>query len=547
MTAGRYDVIVVGGGHNGLVAAAFFAKAGARTILLERRSKAGGAADTSAPWPDHPDFHVTTYSYVASLLPPSIVRALELTRFGYQVTPIGPHYQAYADGRSLSLYRGDPRRSAESIARFSKKDAEAMPAWNAWLDGVAAVLGPLLMTVPPALGSKRPRDLLDLLRAAWRARGLDARGVGDATRLFTMSIRDLLDDWFESEQVKGMITGSGVIGAWAGPSWPGTAYVMLHHSIGDAGDGKIGSWGAPRGGMGGLSDSIRRSAEAFGAQVRVGAQVAHILVRDRRAHGVVLQSGEELHAPIVVSTIHPSVAFLELVDRTDLPADFARDIERWKSRSGTVKVNLAVSELPSFAADPGTQVQEHHTGFIELGPSPDYVQRAFDDAVAGRAAKQPFVDGFIPTVFDPSLMPAGVHNVSLFTQWVPHQWSAKPHRAELEAYADRIVAAFDELAPNFARSVIARQVLGPYDIDHELGMVGGNIFHGELSVEQLFHMRPAPGYADYRTPIRGLYHGSSATHAGGGVTGIPGWQAYRQAMKDTRRARRRRSRAQSAT
>jgi phytoene dehydrogenase-like protein len=308
---------------------------------------------------------------------------------------------------------------------------------------------------------------------------------------------------------------------------------MLHHSIGDVGDGHLGSWGYQEGGMGGVSDACRRAAESFGAEIRTDAKVARILVRDGRAVGVVLANGEELRAPTIVTTVHPKIAFLDLIDRSELPADFVADIEHWRTRSGVVKINLAMSELPDFIADPGKNLQDHHTGSVELCFSPDYAEQAFQDAHMKRvAADRPFVDGVIPTTLDKTLMPEGVHNFSMFTQWVPDDWVKEPHRDELELYADRIIDLYTELAPNFKSAVIARQVIGPYEMEQELGLIGGNIFHGELSVDQLFHMRPAPGYADYRTPIRGLYHGSSATHAGGGVCGIPGWQAFRQAKKD---------------
>jgi phytoene dehydrogenase-like protein len=285
--------------------------------------------------------------------------------------------------------------------------------------------------------------------------------------------------------------------------------------------------------MGGVSEACRRAAESFGAEIRTNAKVGKILVRGGRAVGVALENGEELRAPVVVTTIHPKIAFLRLIDETELPAEFVRDISNWKTRSGVVKINFAISELPDFIADPGKNLQDHHTGSVELCFSPEYAETAFQDAhFLRKASERPFVDGVIPTTMDPTLMPEGVHNFSMFTQWVPDDWVNEPHREELEAYADRIVDLYTELAPNFKSSVIARQVIGPYDMEQELGLIGGNIFHGELSVDQLFHMRPAPGYADYRTPIRGLYHGSSATHAGGGVCGIPGWQAFRQAKKD---------------
>ncbi len=535
-----YDAIVIGGGHNGLVAGAYLARAGRRTVVLEARPKTGGAADTSAPWPDHPDIRVTTYSYVMSLMPSAIIHDLQLERHGYKVFPMGPYYQAWPDGRSLKLYADNARTNHDAIARFSAADARAMPRWDAWLARLAKVMGPLLMSVPPRLGSTRPRDLRDQAQLAWRLRGLDPGAVGDLTRLFTMSITDLLDDWFESEEVKASLAVNGVIGTWAGPDEPGTAYVMAHHSIGDVGDGHLGSWGFPEGGMGAVSDACRRAAEAFGAEVRTDARVTTVLTRNGAAVGVVLDGGEELQAPVVVSCIHPKTMFEQLVPAHELPDGFRRAIATWKSRSGVVKINLALAELPDFTADPGRQVQDHHTGSVELCFSPAYAERAFQDAREGRPAARPFVDGVIPTVFDRTLAPEGVHVFSMFTQWVPHTWSQQPHREELEAYADRIIDLYTELAPNLKGAIIARQVIGPHDMEQELGLIGGNIFHGELSLDQLFHMRPAPGYADFRTPLRGLYHASSATHGGGGVCGIPAALAVRQIERDQRRERWRR-------
>ncbi|HZD18286.1 MAG TPA: NAD(P)/FAD-dependent oxidoreductase [Actinomycetota bacterium] len=531
--ANVYDAIIIGGGHNGLTAGAYFARAGARTVVLEARGKTGGAADTSHPFPDHPEIGVTTYSYVMSLMPPTIIRELDLKRHGYDVTPFGPYYQAFPDGRSIKVYADDAAKSYESISRFSKKDAETLPRWEEWLAKVADILGPLLLHVPPKVGSMALGDVLETVKTAWKARKLGVRGVGDVTKLFSMSVTDLLDEWFESDAIKGMLAVNGVIGTWAGPDEPGTAYVMLHHSIGDVGDGHLGSWGFQQGGMGAVADSIRRSAESFGCEIRTDAKVGKILTRGGRFVGVALEGGEELRAPVGVTTIHPKIAFLDLLERPELPADFVWDIERWKTRSGVVKINVALSELPDFIADPGKELQDHHTGSVELCFSPRYAEEAYQDAHMGRkGAERPFVDGVIPTTLDRQLAPEGVHIFSMFSQWVPDDWVQEPHREELEAYADRVIDIYTELAPNFKGAVIDRQVIGPYDMEQELGLIGGNIFHGELSVDQLFHMRPAPGFADYRTPVRGLYHGSCATHAGGGVNGIPGWQAFRQAKKD---------------
>jgi phytoene dehydrogenase-like protein len=537
-TPGTYDAIVVGGGHNGLVSAAYLARAGLRTVVLERRTTTGGAATTEQPWPDLPGVSVTRLSYVMSLMPPTILRDLRLEQHGYRVHPMGPYYQAFPEGGSLTIHEDDPARTRAEIARWSSKDARAWEEWNDWLEGLSRVLAPLLLTVPPTVGSHAPSDVAALARLVWRHRGVDARTVADVTRLMTMSIADLLDDWFESPQVKGALAVNGVIGTWAGPYEPGTAYVMAHHSIGDVGDGQLGSWGYPEGGMGAVAVAIRRSAEAFGAEVRTEAPVQTLLVRDGRVEGAVLAGGEELRAPVVVTSLHPQTAFLRHVGAHHLPDDFVRDIERWRSRSGVVKINLAIDRLPSFTADPSDGQAEHHTGSVEMAPTMEFVERAFLDAREGRPALAPFSDGVIPTTLDHTLNPDGPHIFSLFTQWVPSDWNQEPHTDELAAYCDRMIDLYDEVAPGFRDSVIARDIVGPHEMETEYGLIGGNIFHGELSVEQLFNLRPAPGYADYRTPVAGLYNASSATHAGGGVCGIPGMQAAKAALADARSARR---------
>lgn len=531
-----YDAIVIGGGHNGLVAAAYLARSGRRTVVLEARPVVGGAAVTEQPF--GPDYKITSLSYVVSLLPPSLVRELDLARHGYHVYPQGPYFAPYADGRYLSLPT-DPLRRREQIAKFSVADVDGMARWEAWIGGLAELLGPLLSEIPPRLGSKRPGDLLDSAQLAWRLRGLGTRQVADATRLFTASMADLLADYFTSPQLRGALAVSGVIGTWAGPRSPGTAYVMAHHHIGDLGDGQVGAWGFPRGGMGGVTSAIAAAARSFGAEIRTDAPVTRICTSHGTTTGVALSGGEEISAPVVVTTVHPQLAFLRLLDRAELPADFVSDIERWKTRSGTVKVNLAVDRLPDFAARPGFDA-EVHGGTIVLAESLDELENAFQDAVAGRPSARPFADIAIPTVFDPTLAPPGRHVVSMFTQWVPHEWSAEPHTADLDGHADRVVARLEAVAPGFTSSVLHRQVIGPYQMEHEYGLVGGNIFHGELSACQIFHTRPAAGYSDLRTPIRGLYQAGSATHGGGGVTGIPGRNVVRQIEADRRRAARRR-------
>src|SRR3954451_21010407 len=440
---GTYDAIVVGGGHNGLVSAAYLARSGARTVVLEARHKTGGAATTEAPWPDAPDHKVTRLSYVMSLFPPSVARELELEKHGYKVYPMGPYYQAFPEGGSIKIFADDAKRNHDEISKWSKKDADAMVKWDAWMAGLADVLGPLLLTVPPKIGSKKPADLLDTLRLAWRQRGLNVRTIGDVTRLMAMSVSDLLDDWFESSQVKGAMAVNGVIGTWAGPCEPGTAYVMAHHSIGDIGDGHLGNWGFPEGGMGAVADAIASAARGFGAEIRVDARVSRLLVRTGRVEGAVLESGEEIRAPIVVTSLHPRTAFLDHVGAAHLPDTFVRDIEGWKTRSGVVKINLALAELPDFTADPGTNLQEHHTGSVEMAPTMPYIERAFQDAREGRPAVRPFSDGVIPTAFDKTLVPDGYHMMSLFTQWVPSDWNEEPHTEELQAYADRMIDCYN--------------------------------------------------------------------------------------------------------
>jgi phytoene dehydrogenase-like protein len=528
--ANRYDVIVVGGGHNGLVSAGLLAKKGRQVCVLERRHKVGGAAVTEQPW--GPQYKMTALSYVVSLMPPTVLRELELERFGYKVYPQHGYFVPHSDGRYLQMCEDKARRRAQ-IEKFSKKDADAMDRWDAWMGGMAQILGPVLTQIPPHIGSRSLGDIFGQLGLAWKFRALTPSQLADVTRLMTMSVSDLLDEYFESSAMKGVLSVSGIIGTWAGPRSPGTAYVMAHHKMGDVGDGQIGAWGFPEGGMGGVTDAMRQAALAFGANIRLNATVERILVHGGRVTGVVLEGGEEIYADTVITTTHPKIAFLKHIERKDLPSDFVAAIERLKSRSGTVKVNVAVDRLPDFLCKPGFD-PEVHGGTIVLAQSLDDIEFAFQDAVAGRAARIPFADICIPSVFDKTLAPAGQHVISMFTQWVPHTWADEPNASELHAYAERVLDRVEELAPGFKSSILHRQVIGPHEMQSEYGLVGGNIFHGELSVNQLFHMRPAPGYADFTTPIKGLYQASSATHGGGGVTGIPALQVVKQILAGRR-------------
>ncbi len=530
-----YDVVVVGGGHNGLVAAGYLATAGRRVLVCERREIVGGAAVSEHPF--GPDYTVTSLSYVVSLLPPAMVRDLRLTKHGYHLYPQGPYFAPRRDGGYLAL-PDDPVQRRAQIAKFSVRDAEAYERWDAWLAGLGRLVGPLLREIPPKLGSKQPVDLVHQARLAAKLRRVDVRAAFDLTRLFTASVADLVEDRFESDVMRGVLSVSGVIGMWAGPRSAGTAYVNLHHHIGGV-DGRTGAWGFPRGGMGGVTTAMASAAKAFGAEIRTNAPVARIDVHNGRVRGVTLESGEEIAADTVIATAHPQISFLRLVDREQLPDDFVADIEAWRSRSGTVKVNLAVDRLPRFGSHPDVD-PSIHGGTIVLSESLDDVENAFQEAVSGKAATLPFADVCIPSVFDDTLAPPGRHVVSMFTQWVPHGWSAEPRQKELEEYADRVVARMEAVAPGFTDSVIDRQVIGPHRMETEYGLVGGNIFHGELTPGQMFHCRPAAGYADLRTPIRGLYQAGSATHGGGGVTGIPGRNVVRQILADNRRGRFRR-------
>jgi phytoene dehydrogenase-like protein len=538
MTASR-DVVIVGGGHNGLVAAAYLARNGLDTLVCEQRDVVGGAAVSEHPF--GPDYTVTSLSYVVSLLPPDLVRDLRLASHGYHVFPQGPYFAPRADGRYLRLPH-DPAERSDEITKFSVRDAAAYGRYEAHLAGIGAILGPMLGEIPPRLGSRRPRDLWRQGLLLRHLRKLDTRGAVDVTRLLTGSVADLVEGYFESDALRGLLAVSGVIGTWAGPRSSGTAYVMLHHHIGDV-DGQAGAWGFPRGGMGGVSNALAAAARSFGAEIRTGTDVARIRVSGGRATGVTLAGGEEIDAGIVVTTAHPQISFLRLLDPAVLPAGFLADIRGWQTRSGTVKINLALGRLPVFASHPDPDPQVYG-GTIVLAESLDDIENAFQEAVAGRPSSVPFADICIPSVLDDSLAPAGQHVMSMFTQWVPHGYADKPDDAALAAYADRVIARMEAVAPGFTDSVLHRQVIGPHQMQEEYGLVGGNIFHGELSLGQMFHARPAAGYADLRTPVRGLYQAGSATHGGGGVTGIPGRNVVRQIMADRRAARwRRRERA----
>jgi phytoene dehydrogenase-like protein len=522
---GAYDAIVVGGGHNGLVCAAYLARAGKRVVVLERRELLGGASVTEEVWPG---YRVSTAAYVVSLLQPKIARDLRLERFGYHVYPLDPAYfLPFPDGRSLLVW-DDPRKAASEIASISPRDAEAYLEYDRALGELVKVVRPLLLRRPPAIDVRSAADLGELLRLAahfFRYRKRVARLVD----LMTLSVSDFLDEWFEDDAVKGALCPGGVIGAWGGPKTPGTAYVLLHHRMGEVA-GLRGGWGFVRGGMGALSEAIAASARASGAEIRTDADVAGIEVRGGRAVGVTLGDGTVLGARTIVSAIHPKTTFLDHVGAEHLPGELVREVQRYRTRSPSAKVNVALSELPDFTARPGRDLGPQHPEFI-INPSIDYLERAWDDCKYGRPSEHPMMDCVIPTTKDRSLAPDGMHVMTCFVQYVPYG------DVDREAFGDRVIDTIAEYAPNVKGAVVHRQVLTPKDLEERFGLLGGNIFHGEMSLDQLFSMRPVPQASGYRTPLPGLYLCGSGTHPGGGVMGAPGHNAARVIASDLRRGR----------
>jgi len=525
-----YDAVIVGGGHNGLAAAAYLGRAGLSTLVLEQRPVLGGAAVSQHPWPG---FTVSTLSYVLSLMPPEVISELELHRHGLVLYPLAAdYYVPFPDGGHL-LLTSDPRQAHDEIARFSARDAEAWPRFSALLRRIANVIRPLLTMTPPSIGGRSPDDLLDLARFAWKLKGLDVRQASDLVKVMTLSVAELLDEWFESPQVKAARCVSGAIGTYGGPYTPGTAYVLLHHYIGEV-DGRMAEWAFVRGGTGAVSRAIADDALEHGAQIRTGARVIRILVEAGRAVGVALADGSEHRAPLIVSNAHPQVTFRELVEERHLPDDFRAAIERYKSRSGTVKVNLALGEAPAFPGLSSEEAGLAARSFIQLCHSMEYLERAFDDAKYGRPSQAPYSDGVLPTMADDSLAPPGKQLMSCFTQYVPAGFAGAPHREELEAYADRVVEGYSRFMPNLPAAIEHREVIGPFEMEREYGLKGGNIMHGDLTLDQLFSWRPVAGYADYRTPLAGLYLCGSGTHPGGGISGINARNASREILRASR-------------
>ena len=525
--AGTYDAIIVGGGHNGLVTAAYLAGAGMRTLVLEAREMVGGCAVTEEIWPG---YRVSTASYLSSLMQEKVVRDLDLERFGYRVDAKDPaFFSPFPDGRHLFMWQDRARTLAE-IAKFSPRDAEAYPRYEAHLEKLAAVAESLLLTTPPDFPPSGIGDFIEYLKLMGKLRGLSRMEIVGLVKVFTQSAADFLDEWFESEEIKVTLATDGVIGANGGPRSPGTAYILLHHCMGGVG-GVRGLWGFVRGGMGAVSEAMAASARSRGTVIRTNAPVEKILVRNGRARGVALQNGEEIEAAVVASNLDPRRTFLKLMDAADLPEDFLAGIRKFRSEGTSLKMNLALSGLPEFKALPGSPGPQHKAT-MHLCPSIEYVEKAWDDAKYGRPSRSPLIEMTIPTMYDASLAPPGKHIMGIFLQYAPYTLRDTDWDAEREPYAERVLDVIEEYCPNIRQMVIERQTLTPLDLERRFGITGGNIFHGEMSLDQMFVLRPLAGWAKYRTPVRGLYLCGSGAHPGGGVMGAPGHNAAREILKD---------------
>lgn len=524
------DVIIIGAGHNGLVCAAYLAAAGLKTLVLEKNDGVGGAAFTEE---FHPGFRNSVAAYTVSLLNAKVIADLELARFGLRIVERpAANFWPVDQTRYLLMHGGTSERQA-AIARFSLRDADRLPAYDAALSQAADVLRDLVLRTPPNFGG----GIAELVKGAglgqrlWR---LDAKAKRTLIDLFTKSAADFLDGWFESDVVKAAFAFDGIVGNYAAPSTPGTAYVLLHHCFGEV-NGKPGVWGHAIGGMGAITQAMALSAQERGVTIRTKAPVARLLTSDGQACGVVLHTGEEIKARAVAAGVAPKLLFRELVSADDMDPGLLTRFAGMKSGSGTFRMNVALSELPDFTCRPGKHQQDHHGAGIVIGPTLEYLERAYLDARLTGWSREPVVEMLIPSTLDETLAPAGQHVASLFVQHVaPHlpgqrNWE---NTHEKEAFADLVIETVTRHAPNFKDAVIARQVLSPLDLEHRFGMVDGDIFHGALSLDQLFSLRPQFGYASYRMPVPGLYLCGSGAHPGGGVTGAPGHNAAREIVRD---------------
>jgi len=530
--AGKYDAIIIGGGHNGLVCAFYLARAGLKVRVLERRHVVGGAAVTEE---FHPGFRNSTASYTVSLLRPKVIADMKLHDRGFRIiertiSNFFPFPDTY-----LTL-GGGMARTQEQFARFSRRDAEAYPRYDAALERVAQVLRDLALKAPPNAGGGLA-EVVSAARQGWPLAKLDIAAQRDLLDVFTKSAREFLDGWFEDDHVRSAFAFDAVVGNFAGVSTPGSAYVLLHHVFGEV-NGKFGAWGHSVGGMGAITQAMAAACRDAGVEISVDAPVARVLVDGGKAAGVALDSGEEIVAPVVAANVGPALLYREMVDDADLPEDFRRRIAGFRTGSGTFRMNVALSELPDFTVLPGKERAEHHTAGIIIAPGLDYMDRAFDDAKAHGWSREPIVEMKLPTTVDDSLAPPGMHIASLFCQQfapeLPPGPDGRPRSWDdvREEVADLIIDTVDRHAPNFKKSVIARQIHSPLDLERKFGLVGGDIFHGRMSLDQLWSARPVLGHGDYRAPIRGLYMCGSGTHPGGGVTGAPGHNAAHVILAD---------------
>jgi phytoene dehydrogenase-like protein len=520
----KYDAIVIGAGHNGLVNAAYLARAGKRVLVLEKRELVGGATVTEEIVPG---FKFSVFSYVVSLLRPEIIEELELPKHGLQLLALDGTFTPLPDGRYLARWH-DGEKTRQEISRFSVKDADNYDRFGRHMHHMSRAVRDLLMMRPPEPTSLKPSDLAGFNRLARHFRGLGNQRFYDLVRLMTASATDYLDRWFECDPLKATMSASGIIGTFLSPRSPGSAYVLLHHYMGEI-DGVSRSWGFARGGMGAVADSLASAARSLGAEIRLGAPVQRILARNGRATGVVLEGGEEIDADRIASSLDPKRTFLKLIDERELPADFLTGVKRFKIRGSSGKVNFALSELPDFTALPGDG--PHLRGSISISPDMDYLERAYDDAKYGDFSTRPYMDILIPSTIDPSMAPPKNHVMSVFVQYAPYRLKEGTWEDKREAFGDAVVDTIAEYAPNFPKSIIGRQVVTPWDMEQRIGLTEGNIFHGELTLDQLFFLRPVAGWAQFKTPIRDLFLCGSGAHPGGGVMGAPGKLAAVEMLK----------------
>jgi phytoene dehydrogenase-like protein len=522
-----YDAVIIGGGHNGLTAAAYLARAGRRVLVLERRPVVGGAAVTEEVLKG---FHFSVCSYVVSLLRPEIIHELDLRRHGLEILPLDGTFTPMPNGNYLWRTDDHAHTHAE-IARHSRRDADAYEAYNRTMVEMGRFARPILAMEPPDPTSLNLRGLTQLASILNRLRRLSYDDQYAQIQLLTMSVIDFLDQWFETDVLKATTSASGIIGTHLGIRSPGTAYVLLHHYMGEI-DGAFRSWGLARGGTGAISNAIAAAAREAGVEIRTDCDVARILVRDNAARGVVLTNGDEITARVVASSVDARLTFGRFLDPGDLPVDFMADVARVRYRGSSAKVNLALDALPDFTNLPGAG--RHLAGAISISPNVEYMDRAYDEGKYGRFSRRPYMDIVIPSLTDPTVAPPGKHVMSCFVQYAPYQLAEGTWDGQREALGDAVIDTLAEYAPNIRNIVLHRQVVTPLDLERDWGLAEGNIFQGELSLEQLFFLRPVPGWARYRTPIRNLYMCGAATHPGGGIMSAPGRNAATRILADVR-------------